>query len=64
MKVTKLAWLTAVQIAGIVLDSGAVAHLFNHLQIILYPLLQALGFQAFTYAVKVFNLGEKVVLDM
>ncbi len=41
-----------VEVAGIILDSGAVAHLLNHLQVILYPLFQAFCLQRAIFAVK------------
>ena len=58
-----LTWLPAVQVAGIILYSRTVTHLLYHLQVILHPLLQALGFQAFAYIVKVVELLLQVVLD-
>ena len=38
--------LAAVEITGVILDSGAIPHLLDHLQIVLHPLLETLGFQA------------------
>ncbi len=35
--------LAAVEIARIILDAGAIAHLFNHLKVIFHPLFQPLG---------------------
>ena len=59
-----LARLAAVKVAGIVLDPRAVAHFLNHLKVVLNPLLKALGLQAFAYALEVFHLLNKVVLDL
>ncbi len=58
-----LARLAAVQIAGVVLDSGAVAHLLHHLKIVLDPLLQSLGLQPFADLIKIIDLFFEIVLD-
>ena len=43
----------AVEVAAVVLYTGAVAQLLYHLHVIVHPLLQALGFQVLAYAVQV-----------
>ena len=42
-------FLPSVEISGIILDSGAITHFLDELEIIFHPLLQPLGFQCFTY---------------
>ena len=59
-----LAGLAPVEISGIVLDAGAVAHLLDHLQVILHPLFQALGLEVLAYAFEIVELYLEVVLDM
>ena len=54
----------AVEVAGIILNPGAVPHLLDHLQIVLDPLLQALGLQSFPYLVEIFYLSFEVILDL
>ena len=52
----------AVKIAGIVLDSGAVADLLDHLQIVLHAPLQTLGFQMLAYLFEIVALLHHIVL--
>ena len=59
-----LSGLTAVEIAAIVFDSGAVAEFFEHLDIVLDPLLDALGFEHLALALEVHHLLEEVVADL
>ena len=59
-----LARLAAVEIAGIILHARAVAHLLDHLDIVLHPLLEALRLEGFADALEILDLGDKVVLDL
>ena len=54
----------SVEIARIVLDARAVAHLLYEFQVIFYSLLQSLGFQVFAYILEILALGVHVVLDL
>ena len=58
-----LAGLPAVQVPRIILDPGAVAHLPDHLYVILHPLLQPLGFQRLAYILEILHLSLQVLLD-
>ena len=58
-----LARLATVQIAGVVLDAGAVPHLLDHLTVVLDTLLQALGLQPLANLVEVVHLLFEIVLD-
>ena len=53
----------SVKISGVVLDSGAIAHFFDHFEIILHALLQALRFERLSDALEVIYLFYQVVLD-
>ena len=56
--------LAAVEIAGIVLDSGTVSDLLDHLQVVLHAPFQALGFQMLAYFFKIVALLHHIVLDL
>ena len=58
-----LSGLAAVQVAGIVLDAGAVAHLLDHLEVIFHALFQTLGLQILADALEEGRLADQVVLD-
>ena len=58
-----LSGLPAVQVSRVVLDTGAVAHLLDHLQVILDPLPESLCFQSLADLLEVFKLLPEVVLD-
>ena len=55
--------LTAVQIAGVVLDARAVAHLLDHLKVVLHSLLQPFGLQPLANLIEVIDLLLEIVLD-
>ena len=59
-----LAGLPPVEIAGIVLDAGTVAHLLYHLEVIFDALFQPLGFQVLAYAFEIVQLDLQVILDV
>ena len=54
----------AVKIPRIVLDSGTVAHLLYHLEVIFHPLLEPFGLQLTPRFDKVFHLRAQVVLNL
>ena len=58
-----LSGLPSVKISGIVLDSGAVAHLLHHFEIVLHPLFQSFGLQIFSDALEIFHLLHEVILN-
>ena len=59
-----LAGLPAVEVAGIVLHAGAVAHLLDHLHVIFHALFQAFGFQELADGFEVLHLLHQVLLDL
>ena len=59
-----LPFLAAVEVAGVVLDARAVAHLLDHLQVVLHALFQALGLQPLVHALEILHLRHEVVLDV
>ncbi len=58
-----LAGLAAVKVAGVVLYARAVSHLLYHFKVVLYTLLQSLGFDGLAYILEISHLLDKVVLD-
>ena len=58
-----LAFLSPVQISGIILDSGAVAHLLDHFQVVFHPLLQPFGLHRTAQVLEMLNLPDQVVLN-
>ncbi len=57
-----LPFLAPVEVAGIVLDAGAIAHLLDHLEVVFHPLLQALGLQSPALRLEPGDLLHQVVL--
>jgi len=55
---------TAVEVAGVVLDAGAVAQLADHLEVVGDALVQALGFEEAAFALEELDLAVEVVLNL
>ena len=58
-----LSGLPSVKISGIVLDSGAVAHLLHHFQVVFHPLLQSFSLQILSDALEILHLLHEVILN-
>ena len=52
-----------VQISGIILYSGAITHLLDHLQVVFHPLFQPLGFEMLADFFEICELFHQVVLN-
>ncbi len=59
-----LTLLASVEVAGVVLDAGAVAHLLDHLEVVFHPLLEALGLEFAAAFLEELHLPDEVVLNM
>ena len=59
-----LSLLAPVEIAAVVLYSGAIAHFLYHLKVILHPLFQALGLCRTSVSLEECHLPYEVVLDL
>ena len=57
-------FLPSVEIPGIILDSGAITHFLDELEIIFHPLLQSLSLQCLTYGIEIFHLGAHIILNL
>ena len=60
----RFACLTPCQMARIILDAGAIAHLLHHLQIIIRALLQALCLQQLVMLVEIFQALAQLLADI
>ena len=59
-----LAWLAAVEVSGIILHSGAIAHLLYHLHVVFHPLFQAFRFKVLAFRFEIGKLLYQVLLDL
>ena len=54
----------SVEISGIILDTRAISHFLDELEIVFHPLFQTLGFQVLAYFMEILALSSHVILNL